>query len=583
LVSVTTPAGWTRTDAVPNGGTGTLTFTNPTLAAGASSVFTVVVNVTAGTATGTTITNTATVSSTTTDPTPGNNSATATTLVQNQPNVSIQDASVVEPDKGSVNMIFTVTLSAPAPGPVSVNFATQDIVPASINTATAGDDYTATSGTVNFAAGEQFKTILVSIKSDKKGENNESFLVVLSNPVGVIIVDGTATGTIIENAQASPIVISELRTSGPAGTNDDFVEIHNNTAEDHIVNTADGGYGLFKMGATCSDTPVLLGVIPNGAVIPARGHFLFVGSAYSLADYGGTGEAAGDVTMSSDIENDRNVAIFSTTLVGNISSANRLDSVGFGPNVGGTCDLFREGTTLIPTVGSVLEYTYFRDECGKKGNPSTFGNCQTGGLTKDSEDNRDDFIFADTTAANLPAGRRLGAPGPQNMGSPHTNFDILTFLLDSTKGNAGSPNRERDDDVSFTNAAQGTMTIRRRIQNNTGAPVTRLRIRVVDISTTFVNGGTADLRVLSVGDITLNVNDPATCTAAGLSTPCNVTVRGTTLEQPPTQPLGGGFNSSLMINMGTPLAAGDSVNLQILLGVQKTGSFKFFFNVEALP
>jgi hypothetical protein len=83
------------------------------------------------------------------------------------------------------------------------------------------------------------------------------------------------------------------------------------------------------------------------------------------------------------------------------------------------------------------------------------------------------------------------------------------------------------------------------------------------------------------------VSDPATCAAAGFpSTPCNVVVGGTTLETPPVQPLGGGYNSSLTtgtITLGTPLAPGASVNLQILLGVQSSGGFKFFFNVEALP
>ena len=50
--------------------------------------------------------------------------------------------------------------------------------------------------------------------------------------------------------------------------------------------------------------------------------------------------------------------------------------------------------------------------------------------------------------------------------------------------------------------------------------------------------------------------------------------------------LGGALNSSYnagTITLPTPLAPGQSVNLQFLLGVQKTGSFKFFFNVEALP
>jgi hypothetical protein len=65
-----------------------------------------------------------------------------------------------------------------------------------------------------------------------------------------------------------------------------------------------------------------------------------------------------------------------------------------------------------------------------------------------------------------------------------------------------------------------------------------------------------------------------------------VTVKGTTLETPPAQAMGGAFNSSMTagtITLATPLAAGASPNLQFLLGVQQTGSFKFFINVEALP
>jgi hypothetical protein len=506
--------------------------------------------------------------------------------------VSIQDASLFEPQSGTANMIFTVTLSAPAPaGGSSVNYTTQDIIPASINTATAGQDYTATSGTVNFAAGEQFKTILVSIKSDnKKGENNESFQVVLSNPVNLTINDGTANGLIIENNVPGAILISEIRTSGPAGAGDDFVEIYNNSDTPHTVNGTGGGYGLFKIGGSCSATPVLLGVIPNGTIIPARGHYLFVGSAYSLANYGGSGAAAGDQLMAQDIENDRNVALFKTGSVGEIGSANRLDAVGFGSNVGATCDLFREGNTLTATNGTPLEHSYFRDECGKKGNPSTFGNCPTGGMTQDSNVNADDFIFADTNATATIMGRRLGAPGPQNLGSPRFTLNVLALLLDSTKGAAGNPNRVRDTSASAMgpNAATGTLSIRRRFQNNTGAPVTKLRIRVVDISTTFVSGGgVADLRLLTSGDTTDTVGDPATCTASGFpSSPCTVVIRGTTLETPPAQPLGGGFNASAttgVITLLQPLAPGASINLQLVLGVQTTGSFKFFFNVEALP
>jgi hypothetical protein len=87
----------------------------------------------------------------------------------------------------------------------------------------------------------------------------------------------------------------------------------------------------------------------------------------------------------------------------------------------------------------------------------------------------------------------------------------------------------------------------------------------------------------STNVVVSGITDNGTCTAAGQSTPCTITVQGTTLETPPAQALGGGNNSTFTVNLGTPLAAGASVKVQFLLGVQQTGSLKFFFNIEALP
>ena len=278
------------------------------------------------------------------------------------------------------------------------------------------------------------------------------------------LVRAQATGTILANSQPGTVLISELRTSGPAGAGDDFVEIYNNSDSPHTVDDGSGimdashGYGLYKMGADCSATPVLIGIIPNGTVIPARGHYLFVGSAYSLANYGGTGAATGDQTLLSDIESDRNVALFTTSSVTSISSANRLDAVGFGANAGGVCDLLREGTTLSPMVGSVLEYSFFRDECGKKGDPALFGPCSTGGFVKDSNVNSDDFVFTDTSDAVTIAGQRLGAPGPQNLASPTLhNSSIPALPSDSTVAATAAPNRVRDLAAVQPNAANGTL------------------------------------------------------------------------------------------------------------------------------
>ena len=172
------------------------------------------------------------------------------------------------------------------------------------------------------------------------------------------------------------------------------------------------------------------------------------------------------------------------------------------------------------------------------------------------------------------------------MGSPRVSLSVAALLLDATKGAPAIPNRVRDF-APVTNGAQGTLSVRRRFVNNTGGNVTQLRFRIVDFSSLSMTDGIADLRAvnsmtISVGGIT----DTATCAATGTpaTPPCTVTVHGTTIEQPPTQSMGGALNSSMgTVSLPTPLAPGASVNVQFLLGVQQTGSFKFFFNIEALP
>ena len=369
----------------------------------------------------------------------------------------------------------------------------------------------------------------------------------LTNAANAVIVDAQAVGTIKQGNAAGAFLISEFRTSGPGGEGDDFIELYNNSDSPLTVAASDasGGYGLFKKGVNCSANPVLIGVIPNGTVIPARGHYLFVGSAYSLANYGGTGAAAGDQTLSEDIEWDTNIAIFNTTTIANLSSVTRLDAVGFFGNIVANCLLLSEGATVTPPAASVLEFSFHRDQCGKKGNPAIFGPCPTGGFPVDTNDNANDFVYADTSGAPTPQGQRLGAPGPENLGSPLLrNNQIATLLLDSNIGAPAPPNRVRDTMSAL--ATFGTLSVRRRFVNNTGAPVTRLRFRIVDISTISVPGGIADIRALTSPDVEVTgITDNGTCSAAGQSTPCNITVRGTTLETPPAQADGGGHNSTM--------------------------------------
>ena len=90
--------------------------------------------------------------------------------------------------------------------------------------------------------------------------------------------------------------------------------------------------------------------------------------------------------------------------------------------------------------------------------------------------------------------------------------------------------------------------------------------------------------ITSVNVSVSGINDPGTCSPN--PTPCTLTVLGTTLETPPSQPNGGGYNSTLAlgtVTLATPLANNAAANVQFLLGIQQTGTFRFLIIVEALP
>jgi hypothetical protein len=527
----------------------------------------------------------------------GTNNPTVTPILAN-PDVSIRDAKVAEPTSGTTNMLFTVVLSTPATASASVNYATANggATPATggADCTTPGNDYITSNGTVNFTAGQQVKTIPVTVCSDALADPDETFLVNLSMPTGLNIIDGQAVGTITLNTPGT-VLISELRTSGPGGTADEFVEIYNNSDSPHTVDSADNmGYGVFKMGASVDDTPVLVGTIPESTVIPARGHYLFVGSSYSLATYpAGVGVGAtGNATLTSDIEDNRNVGIFGTANILNIATSVFFDGVGFGTNTGGNADLLREGTNLAAVAGvtpfdtpaTTTQYAFFRKQCDFQAGVG----CSTPALPKDTNDNSADFAFADVAASMTPAGQLLGAPGPENLSSPLKRDSVLPLLpLDGTKATSVAPNRVREF-TPVTNGNFGTLTIRRRVKNNTGGAVTRLRFRIIEV-TTFppFSGSMADLRALDSTATTVGmIDDPVTCTDTSnpvSGPPCTVDVSGTTVEVPPAQVNGGGLNSSMSVTLGTPVAAGDSINIQLRMGIMQPGAFRILVTVEALP
>lgn len=372
---------------------------------------------------------------------------------------------------------------------------------------------------------------------------------------------------------AGQVLISEFRQRGPAGNFDEFVELYNNTDAAIVVNDATPP-AMGASGWAVATKEGVLFVIPNGTVIPARGHFLGVnkeptfGTFYTLDAYpaGNTRTATGDINYSTPgIYDGGGIALFNTANPANFTLANRLDAVGFTTAL----PLFREGAGLRSLGLQNLEQSYYRDLAG--------------GSPKDTGDNAADFVNVNTTGTFAGyLGRRLGAPGPENLSSPvRHDADIKSSLIDSCAGPGTCQNQLRDAAPSAAQpncSPQGTLTIRRRFTNNTGRSVTRLRFRVVDITTlgSPASDGAqqADVRALTSAPSLVE-----------LSTGESVLVEGTTLEQPPVQPLCGGYNSSLSadtIRLARPLPPGASVNVQFLLGVVKEGAFRFVVSAEAL-
>ena len=89
-------------------------------------------------------------------------------------------------------IVFDVSLTRPhrRTSPVTVVYRTQD------GTARAGSDYTATSGTLSFAAGETAKTVSVPIIDDTVEDSGEEFALQLSNVFGAILTRSGGIGTI---------------------------------------------------------------------------------------------------------------------------------------------------------------------------------------------------------------------------------------------------------------------------------------------------------------------------------------------------------------------------------------------------
>ena len=143
------------------------------------------------------------------------------------PTISITDVNVNE---GVGNATVTVTLSSSSANAVTVAYATSN------GTATSGLDYTATSGTLTFAANQTSTTFTIPIIDDATIESPENINITLSDPTNASILNGAGVVTIADNdictiTSISVVNISVAENAGYAvfnvqGPNNSYVSLY---------------------------------------------------------------------------------------------------------------------------------------------------------------------------------------------------------------------------------------------------------------------------------------------------------------------------------------------------------------------
>lgn len=146
--------------------------------------------------------------------------ATGTIVNDDEPlyTLSVSSPEITEPDVGTKDMTFQLTLDRAPTQAVTVSYLTTDA-----GTATPGDDFTAIAGTVTFAAGQQVAAVTVKVLGDTKFEDDET--------VGI-----SFYGPALENA---PNLADPLEVTGTILNDDD--PLYNLTVSTPTISEPDTG------------------------------------------------------------------------------------------------------------------------------------------------------------------------------------------------------------------------------------------------------------------------------------------------------------------------------------------------------
>ncbi|HEV8237851.1 MAG TPA: Calx-beta domain-containing protein [Thermoanaerobaculia bacterium] len=115
-----------------------------------------------------------------------------------KPALSVEGATIAEGNTGTTPFTFTITLTPRSRQPVTVEYTTRD------GTATtASGDYRGTRGRIELPPGIDSATVDVPVQGDTAEEPDETFSLVLKNPVGAVLAVAEAQAEIVDDDGAA--------------------------------------------------------------------------------------------------------------------------------------------------------------------------------------------------------------------------------------------------------------------------------------------------------------------------------------------------------------------------------------------
>ena len=347
--------------------------------------------------------------------------------------ISISDAGLTEGDSGSQNLQFTVSRSGNG-GAFSVDFATSNA------TATAGSDYTSSTGTLSFTAnGAPSQVINVPITGESLVEVAETFTVTLSNVVSTLgtaaIDDGSGTGTITDNdsatVQFAPTSLSQSEATSPMA----FTVTLTNPVQSGVTVTANSTPGT----ATAADFTA----ITNATV--------------TFPPNSSTAQTV-NVVINNDAL-DENDEQFTLTLSGLVATGNVTLPLSTATATGTIQD---DDATPTLSVANVAQpegnasntLTFTASLSAVSGRDVTFTRATQDGTAVSTAPNAD-FVALPSALVTIPAGTQ-SVPIPVTINGD-TNFEgdqsfalNLTSIVNATPGSLSATGTLQDDDQQPT-------------------------------------------------------------------------------------------------------------------------------------